>query len=357
MDDLTAQMCISLQLEDIAALTSARSALLPSDRIALQIQEAELKEYCTDRGLTDPPPTPIVRFRCEACGDRFTAGECVETPCHHKYCDVCLEELFSLSMRDRTLYPPRCCRQAIPWKDVRGVVSEDFRAKFEETREELNDHSPLYCHDRHCSNYIKADVLDPTKATCPTCHSSTCTLCKQSAHQGACPQDEEVQKMREYAKAEGNQECTRCHQLVELALGCNHITYVSSPNYNSLLHPKLTLAALDVFASTSSATAAVFNGRIVRARRGMRNVLLPELETLLTVRVWEELRPLHRLLNGCGESINFATRMVMVLFNGSTAVILSAKVVARHRLSSSFAVVLATRSCATAARRIALKQK
>ncbi|CZT24544.1 uncharacterized protein RCC_10269 [Ramularia collo-cygni] len=227
MDDLTAQMCIDLQLEDLAAVTGAfvPSATSPSDaEVALELHRTELKAYRAERGLPEPPPAAVVRFKCEACGDRFTDEESVQTPCLHHYCNECLEELFLLSMRDRTLYPPRCCRQPIPWEEVRDVVSEEFKVSFEEKREELDDPSPMYCHDKRCSKYVKPDARDTTSATCSNCHRMTCTLCKQEIHWSACPEDEEVKKMREYAKKEGNQECTRCHQLVELALGCNHIT-------------------------------------------------------------------------------------------------------------------------------------
>lgn len=225
MDDLTAQLCIQLQLEDVAALAET---LPESDReVALQLHEAELKAYRVERGLPDPPAAAIVWTRCEACGDQFPEEGCLTVPCHHQYCQDCLEELFSLSMRDKTLYPPRCCRQAIPWDLVRNHVKEPLATDFEAKREELEDKNPLYCHDKHCSQYIKAvNIGEANEASCSSCWKVTCTLCKQKQHEGACPQDEEVQKMRAYAEEEGCKECTRCHHLVELSTGCNHITLV-----------------------------------------------------------------------------------------------------------------------------------
>lgn len=312
LDDVTAQLAITLYLEDIAAIPSiAPPASPPSDDVvALRILEADLKAYRVIRGYDGPPlqaaneeplrniPAPVVRIAqvdCVACGDRFNAERCLEVPCLHYYCDGCLEGLYSAAMRDKTLYPPRCCRQEIPWDIARDLVSGELAAQFEAKKEELDDKSPVYCHDKHCSEYIKADGHDVTKAVCSTCQAITCTLCKQGTHDGACPQDEEVQKMREYAKEEGNQECAQCHQLVELSTGCNHITFVSS-----LLHCRLVLFQLTnfpsgAFASTNSATAVVSNGRTARASNGTKLALLREPPMLPIDLVWEALLLLQSL--------------------------------------------------------------
>lgn len=54
----------------------------------------------------------------------------------------------------------------------------------------------------------------------------TCTVCKSVAHENDCPEDPALEGLMAAAAVAGYQQCYRCRRLVELALGCNHITYV-----------------------------------------------------------------------------------------------------------------------------------
>lgn len=246
-------------------------------------------------------------------------------------------------MTDRSLYPPRCCRQVIPWDTVRYLVSENLATQFDAKREELEDKFPVYCHDKQCSKYIKADAQDLTKATCSSCHAQTCTLCKQATHEGACPDDEEVQKMREYAKEEGNQECGQCHQLVELSVGCNHITFVQG--FGMLL---LNVELIRVFASTSSATAAVRSGSTALARCGTRLAFSQEPTSSPTGLAWEEL-PLRQILPKCFVAITVTamSRAMDTWRRSMVGTYVMAALFGRH--VSYSAAIAVTRSCAIGA--------
>ncbi|EAW06656.1 uncharacterized protein ACLA_083510 [Aspergillus clavatus NRRL 1] len=47
-------------------------------------------------------------------------------------------------------------------------------------------------------------------------------LCKRAAHEGDCPdEDEEVLQLSE---REGWRRCFQCRKVIELGVGCNHIT-------------------------------------------------------------------------------------------------------------------------------------
>ncbi|RSL65566.1 hypothetical protein CEP53_003620 [Fusarium sp. AF-6] len=51
---------------------------------------------------------------CIACTDRFPAPALLRSPCSHEYCRECLVGLVQSSLRDESLFPPRCCTQPIP---------------------------------------------------------------------------------------------------------------------------------------------------------------------------------------------------------------------------------------------------
>jgi hypothetical protein len=55
-----------------------------------------------------------VEFQCTACTDRYPRYKIVTSNCGHRYCADCIKSLFMRSTKDESLYPPKCCKQAIP---------------------------------------------------------------------------------------------------------------------------------------------------------------------------------------------------------------------------------------------------
>jgi len=51
---------------------------------------------------------------CVACGDTKDFFDVARVPCDHEYCRECLASLFQASMKDESLFPPRCDGQPIP---------------------------------------------------------------------------------------------------------------------------------------------------------------------------------------------------------------------------------------------------
>ncbi|PIA88747.1 hypothetical protein CB0940_07774 [Cercospora beticola] len=51
---------------------------------------------------------------CIACAEEKDFFEVARVPCGHEYCRACLENLFSMAMKDESLFPPRCDKQEIP---------------------------------------------------------------------------------------------------------------------------------------------------------------------------------------------------------------------------------------------------
>ncbi|KAK0642450.1 hypothetical protein DIS24_g9064 [Lasiodiplodia hormozganensis] len=171
-----------------------------------------------------------IRLHCVACLSDFPHFDVATLPgCRHHYCRNCLDELFRLSLTDETLFPPRCCRQPIPFDDVRDLLTGDTARDFERKRPELETTDRTYCHVPTCSTWIPpAEITDGDKVgTCPGCAARTCAACKGEAHdwgEQECLGDEATQTLLRAAGENGWQRCYNCRRFVELNTGCYHIT-------------------------------------------------------------------------------------------------------------------------------------
>lgn len=165
-------------------------------------------------------------LRCEACSDSKAAEQMITVSCGHHMCDDCLARLFSSAMTDETLFPPRCCRtHEIDVSAALPLLSNELATRFQAKEIEFRTQDRTYCQDPRCSTFIPPDTIVWDIATCPTCKSRTCALCKGEAHQGQdCPLDEGKQQLEELAQEEGWRQCGGCHRMVELSYGCFHMT-------------------------------------------------------------------------------------------------------------------------------------
>jgi hypothetical protein len=82
-----------------------------------------------------------------------------------------------------------------------------------------------YCANHACAVFIHVQNSQGESVTCPECHTATCTLCKAVGHVGDCPEDPAHKQLLELARANQWQQCPSCKRMIELDLGCNHITY------------------------------------------------------------------------------------------------------------------------------------
>lgn len=62
--------------------------------------------------------------------------------------------------------------------------------------------------------------------TCPDCDTRVCTGCKKVAHPPhiLCETDTESQQLLTLGQDQGWKRCPGCHQMIELSVGCYHIT-------------------------------------------------------------------------------------------------------------------------------------
>ena len=163
---------------------------------------------------------------CVACGDSKAFFDLLSVACGHEYCGACLTELFEKSYKDESMFPPRCCRQTISvaGQDVKPFLSKDLRDKYEPRRVEIATKDRTYCFKKTCSTFIPPTAVQNKFAICSKCTCRTCADCKRAAHLGICAEDQDEQLTIDLARQEGWQRCSSCRRLVELTLGCYHMT-------------------------------------------------------------------------------------------------------------------------------------
>lgn len=215
----------------------------------------------TNSGHNRVPFKPI-ETTCTVCGDVKLRFDCVRLGCQHHYCGDCVRGLFQACITDESLFPPRCCRTKIELSSVVPYLTREITAAFEAKKIEYETPNRTYCNAQTCSSFIPPSQINDETATCARCGTATCTACKGQAHDGECPQNAETQAVLSMAEANGWRRCHSCRRMVELDLGCNHITFVS-------FNPDISmLTTVDVSAGLNSATSVVQFGRHVNARSG-----------------------------------------------------------------------------------------
>ena len=177
------------------------------------------------RAASRQKTSTAVHLQCTACDMEKPLFNIFQTPCGHHYCQECLQTLFELSTTDETLFPPRCCRQEIPFPSVKIYLSPALLHKFALKSIEFKTSDRTYCSRPACSSFIASVNITGERATCTACGTHTCTICKNNAHDGDCPEDTATQQLLETAREQGWQRCYNCRRLVELDVGCNHMVY------------------------------------------------------------------------------------------------------------------------------------
>jgi len=251
MDIETTILLQELQLADIDGLLATRISRTPEVtdyEYALQLQHEELSatlRHFTNLRLSRsmsgaiPDDTPLntsdtdnagegssrhVFSECVACNDRFPAPQGYTAPCDHVYCTGCTVRLFEDSLRDESLFPPRCCRQEMAIDSVQTILGAALTQRFNLRAIEHATPNKTYCHDPRCSRFILPDNILGHHGVCTECRTVTCVHCKQGAHNGDCEEAADT-VFQALTQAQGWRDCYRCHAVVELNFGCNHITW------------------------------------------------------------------------------------------------------------------------------------
>jgi hypothetical protein len=167
-------------------------------------------------------PLPL----CVCCREYSLPDERIKVQCSHIFCRGCLVDLVEISLRDESLFPPRCCTKPIQVSDAEDLIGSDLVRHYEERMVEFQDPDKTYCSDPTCSKYIPPQsAKDPSSTVCKCeCGKRTCRKCKQKSHGNFKSCVRHFDKMLEQmARNKGWKQCPGCSTLVELDRGCYHI--------------------------------------------------------------------------------------------------------------------------------------
>ncbi|KAG2135249.1 hypothetical protein DEU56DRAFT_395303 [Suillus clintonianus] len=169
--------------------------------------------------------------KCVICQDPIF-GEEVRAPCNHFFDIGCITDLFRSAMRDERLYPPRCCHQNVPLPQVRPHLTQAVLTEFELKAQEFGTLKRVYCVESTCSRFL-GPLHEGDSAvkvfTCPSpkCTTMTCAKCRGRYYRRlthSCIPDAENEGVLKLSRASGWSRCPGCAQMIELSMGCYHMT-------------------------------------------------------------------------------------------------------------------------------------
>jgi hypothetical protein len=163
------------------------------------------------------------------CQDPIFGAE-VQAPCGHFYGIDCITDLFQSATRDESLYPPRCCRQNITLPQVRPHLTQALLAEFELKAQEFGTLKRVYCATPTCSRFLgplhEGFFSKVFTCTSHTCTTTTCGACR-GRYEGwnhSCTPDAETERLLTLSRTSGWSRCPGCAQMIELNMGCFHMT-------------------------------------------------------------------------------------------------------------------------------------
>lgn len=176
-----------------------------------------------------PPRPRATGHDCVICQDPIFGAE-VRAPCGHFYDIGCITDLFQSATRDESLYPPRCCRQNITLPQVRPHLTQEVLAEFTLKAQEFGTMKRVYCVAPTCSRFLgplyEGFLTKVFTCPSPTCTMMTCGKCR-GRYEGfthRCTPDAETEQVLTLSRASGWARCPGCAQMIELNMGCFHMT-------------------------------------------------------------------------------------------------------------------------------------
>ncbi|KAI4196919.1 MAG: hypothetical protein LQ350_006232 [Teloschistes chrysophthalmus] len=181
-----------------------------------------------DAASTDAPEPET--DECISCLEDIPSEQAIEVPCRHKYCAPCFSRLVATALQNEDQFPPKCCLQEVPRGIIRKYLPRNELAFFDNKALEYSVAigSRYYCPRPECAKWIdtKKTRIHDGALVCPHCKNSMCTICRGTEHPAGqdCPQDFGLDATLQQAERAGWQRCYNCRALVELSIGCRHIT-------------------------------------------------------------------------------------------------------------------------------------
>jgi hypothetical protein len=190
-----------------------------------------------------------LNYNCVVCQEPIH-NEGIRVPCGHHYDIECIASLFLATTRDESLFPPRCCRQLIPLSIVRTYFPPLLLKEFAEKSREFSTIRRVYCANHRCSQFLGPQtdgtrwlMRGPKVYPCK-CGTATCSKCKTvyyNAVKHSCSYkiDGETEYVLSLGKTEGWARCPGCRAMIELNMGCNHMTCLCKVGLS--YHPQSSL--------------------------------------------------------------------------------------------------------------------
>lgn len=165
---------------------------------------------------------------CMFCLERKNDETVKEFPCGESACRQCLNDAFDGATNDESRFPVRCSHREIFTAEVNMFLYRAVSAAYEQKAPEYRTKNRIYCFDRDCAHWIPPHEIIGERAICTSCRMATCTVCKDKAHEGDCPDDPDRHAFLVASRERGYKQCNGCMRMVELFHGCNHIVLVKS---------------------------------------------------------------------------------------------------------------------------------
>ncbi|KAI0766295.1 hypothetical protein BC629DRAFT_1596450 [Irpex lacteus] len=207
---------------------------------------------CLDEFQLVHSPLNATKLRPTASSTELPFGMTLGCPSEHAYCQACLVQYIQTKIHpandgsgsvDAVVFPIRCPECPIDVWEV-GVTDDVAERVLSEKgmllwhQQRLLDSLPrIYCPNKKCSALVRThENVDEAQAAvpCPACDTPMCIPCRAVWHENlsceeyqALPPDErspEDRQALQLMRAEKWRRCPECHIIIELTVGCYHIT-------------------------------------------------------------------------------------------------------------------------------------
>ncbi|KAK6541425.1 hypothetical protein TWF694_007236 [Orbilia ellipsospora] len=159
---------------------------------------------------------------CSICGDLSQSYRIFPLKCSHRYCIDCLRDHILHSLSQPSNQPPRCCGESLPLKNAAEALMSTELDTLMDRCDAYESSKQVSC--AKCKRDILQGYIKDSSAYCVECKEFTCTHCGLELHDGICEEDKGMEMLLDTARREGWSKCDKCNHLVELTVGCFHMT-------------------------------------------------------------------------------------------------------------------------------------
>jgi hypothetical protein len=128
------------------------------------------------------------------------------------------------AVQEEAVFPASCCQQEFPTNEIKRLLAPHIGVAYKTAavRFAVPSGERVFC-SRGCGAFLGSSA-SAKSILCQECNQATCTVCKEKEHSGECLTADSA--LEELARKQGWQTCSGCKAIVELGIGCNHISYV-----------------------------------------------------------------------------------------------------------------------------------